>query len=149
MLPQQACALHRCVPPTSLEPDRVHRWFWGRARWCVAVKRGTGPSDDVIGTLGCPPRRALAGQCMPAELVPAANPDSAAQRCEAFHYVGEACLLNQQTADARLWFQQCLDTALVFDPGSNTLDPMNEYHLARWRVKQLTTRTGASSRPGR
>ena len=80
----------------------------------------------------------LAGEITPAELVHAANPDRPEEVCEACYYAGEICLLNNRGDEAVEWFQQCVETNLVFDPESESLGPMNEYHLALWRFNSLT-----------
>jgi tetratricopeptide (TPR) repeat protein len=78
----------------------------------------------------------LNGQLAPADLVKAAANDE--HLCEAYYYAGESCLLHGQTTEALEWFQKCVDTQLLFDPNTWTLEPMNEYELARWRLESLT-----------
>ena len=89
--------------------------------------------------------RCLAGTLSPAALVAIAAHASPARQCEAAYYAGEACLLRGEQAEALRWFQQCVAVAggLPLDPESQFIDPMNEYHLALWRVEQL--RSPASS----
>jgi len=89
----------------------------------------------------------LAGEYTPAALVDAADPKDHEARCEAYYYAGEACLLAGQADDAREWFQRCANTDLVFDPDAIGFAPMNEYHLALWRLEQLTGGRGSTSRP--
>jgi tetratricopeptide (TPR) repeat protein len=89
--------------------------------------------------------RCVAGEILPDELVNAADASNAAQQCEAYYYAGEACLLRADVAAARDWFQKCVATGLKFDPNSDQLDPMNEYHLARWRVTQCQERAVVSA----
>jgi tetratricopeptide (TPR) repeat protein len=79
----------------------------------------------------------VAGELAPGELAAAADPEKPEQACEACYYAGEACLVNGQPEEARGWFQQAVDTGLMFDPYSEPLGPMNEYHLALWRLEQL------------
>ncbi|MCK4872814.1 MAG: protein kinase [Phycisphaerales bacterium] len=80
----------------------------------------------------------LAGDLTPAELFAAADPDNDQQVCEACYYAGEASLLQGRPNDARQWFQRCADTGLALDPDLDALNPMNEYHLALWRLDSLT-----------
>jgi serine/threonine protein kinase/tetratricopeptide (TPR) repeat protein len=79
----------------------------------------------------------LAGERSPEELVRAADPTNAQQVCESYYYAAEVCLLNDKFEEARGWFKECVDTGLIFDPDQLPLNPMSEYHLARWRLKQL------------
>lgn len=89
----------------------------------------------------------LAGNLAPAELVAMADEASRSQRCEACYYAGEACLLRDQRAEAARWFEMCVDTTLVLDPAARALAPMNEYHLARWRLDRLKEDTTKLVRP--
>lgn len=85
----------------------------------------------------------LVGDLSPKELVAAAeseNPPNEERQCEAYYYAGEACLLSRRLDEARVWFQTCVGTDLVFEPVVSKLDPMYEYHLARWRLEQLDDR---------
>jgi tetratricopeptide (TPR) repeat protein len=79
----------------------------------------------------------LAGELTPAQLVARADPLHPGQICEAFYYAGEAELLNARFAEATASFQDCVATGLLFDPHSDPLGPMNEYHLALWRLATL------------
>ncbi|MBU0640433.1 MAG: protein kinase [Planctomycetes bacterium] len=82
----------------------------------------------------------LAGDSTPAALVATAEaeaPLNDERLCEACYYAGEACLLAERVADAGRWFRRCVETDLPFDPDTEYPDPMNEYHLARWRLRQL------------
>ena len=93
--------------------------------------------------------RCLLGEIAPAELVSAADPSNREQLCEAYYYAGETCLLNGQIDEARGYFQQCVETGVLFDPNSIYLDPMSEYHLAGWRLEQLADPDGTTpGRPG-
>jgi serine/threonine protein kinase len=80
----------------------------------------------------------LAGTLTPDELVDAAqSAGNIEQICEASFYAAEVCRLNGDDASARKHYQACVDTGLVFDPDCQVFDPMNEYHLAKWRLTQL------------
>jgi tetratricopeptide (TPR) repeat protein len=68
-----------------------------------------------------------------------ADPNSREQLCEAYYYAGEVCLLNGRTAEGCNWFKKCVETELVFDAGTWPPVPMNEYHLAKWRLEDLCT----------
>ena len=76
----------------------------------------------------------LAGELLPSELAAAADPENPEQVCEGYYYAGEVCLLNGRLDEARKWFQLCAATQLVLDPDSTSLDAMNEYHVALWRL---------------
>ena len=67
--------------------------------------------------------------------------------CEAYYYAGEVCQLNGDTERARTCFQKCVDTNLLFDREELDPDPMNEYHLAVWRLDSLGTAGHATPRP--
>ena len=47
--------------------------------------------------------------------------------------------------EARECFRKCVETGLVLDPDSSLLDAKNEFHLARWRLGQLSDKDGAHS----
>jgi tetratricopeptide (TPR) repeat protein len=79
----------------------------------------------------------LAEDLTPDRLVQAADPSSPKQRCEGYYYAGEACLRKGETEAARRWFQECLKTGLDHDPDAFP-DPMSEYELSEWRLKQLS-----------
>lgn len=82
--------------------------------------------------------RCLAGKITPEKLV--AGPegrDDPEQLCEAFYYAGEACLLMDQSAEARKWFEKCVETGVEFDPDTAPAVPMNEFELAQWRLETL------------
>ena len=79
----------------------------------------------------------LAGEYGPEQLVKTAEAKSANQLCEAYYYAGESCLLRGLLADAQSWFQKCVETDLIVDPGAGDMAPMNEFHLARWRLQQI------------
>lgn len=92
--------------------------------------------DWLRKVLGC-----LTGLLRPDQLLAEAErlgPVSDERRCEALYYAGEVCLLNDDPAQAVRFYRGCVDTALPIDMSGPYLDPMNEYHLARWRLRQLT-----------
>jgi serine/threonine protein kinase/Flp pilus assembly protein TadD len=88
----------------------------------------------------------LAGELTPDLLAATADQSNPEQLCEGYYYAGEVCLLNNRLDEARMWFQKCVGTDLVFDPDSSNLDSMNEYHLARWRLDTLATVDSTASR---
>lgn len=80
---------------------------------------------------------AVAGELTPDELVAQVDTSNPEHVCEAYYYAGETCLQRGERDAARRWFQRCVDTDLMFDRQEFPPDPMNEYHLARWRCEQL------------
>lgn len=54
--------------------------------------------------------------------------------CEARYYAGEAWLASSELDRARNEFEQCVGTGIEVDPNS-PLDPMSEYELATWRLR--------------
>lgn len=100
---------------------------------------GTVPEEPLRMVLSC-----LAGQTTPEQLVRVAERKGNARRCcEAAYYAGEVALLQGDEEAARVWFRKCVDSGLIFDPESTYADPMNEYHLAVWRLDTL----GAADTP--
>ncbi len=79
----------------------------------------------------------LAGEIPPAQLVAIAG-DDRIRRSEAFYYAGEACLLAGEHDAARVWFTECVQSGVEWDSVAGPLTPMNEHHLARWRLVTLT-----------
>ncbi len=98
----------------------------------LAGAGGAAPGSWLHDILTC-----LRGGLSPRALVNASS--NPRQLCEAYYYAGESCLLAGRTDDARAWFRRCVETNLALDPDSNVPDPMNEYHLAKWRLKTLTS----------
>jgi len=89
--------------------------------------------------------RCLAGKFTPEKLVGGPEGrDNPEQLCEAYYYAGEACLLADQKAEARQWFEKCLETGVQFDPDIGQAIPMNEFELAQWRLETLPTDAPAS-----
>jgi tetratricopeptide (TPR) repeat protein/tRNA A-37 threonylcarbamoyl transferase component Bud32 len=100
------------------------------ARQVLAGARGeVAPGSWLERILAC-----LAGELTPDELTNAADTGQPVQVCEGCYYAGEACLLKGRASEARQCFRKCVETGLVFDPHSESLGPMNEYHLALWRL---------------
>ena len=83
--------------------------------------------------------RCLAGQLAPGELVAEAVARNDREHiCEAQYYAGEVCLLAGRRAEARKWFEQCVQTNLEHDPDTTPATPMNEYELAEWRLETIS-----------
>lgn len=103
-----------------------------------------GPPGSAAGDWPAKIFACLGHKLRPDELVAAAgeNPERV---CEACYYAGERCRLDGQLDEARAWFQKCVETDVVLDPDSTTLDPMNEHHLAVWRLDQLASREAAAT----
>ena len=78
----------------------------------------------------------LAGAIPPEQLVAEAGSDEE-RRCEAFYYAGERCRVDGRTTGARRWLEECVGAGLILDPNTWPPDPMNEWELARWRLKTL------------
>lgn len=91
------------------------------------------PSTRTSEILKC-----LAGKIEPEALVGSADPANLEHVCESSYYAGEACLLQGRFDQARRFFRQCVGTGLMVDPNSERLDAMNEYHLARWRLRSFS-----------
>ena len=85
------------------------------------------------------------GEPVPEDAIEEAR--SLKQRCEVTYYAGEACLLHGAVEAARRWFQRCVDTGLWYDADSIHFDPMAEYHLAKWRLDQLSRPAKPARRP--
>ncbi|MCP4592543.1 MAG: protein kinase [bacterium] len=79
----------------------------------------------------------LAGELKPEELVARAGTKHPERACEGYYYAAEVCLLDKNTSQALEWFRKCVDTGVALDCDSFPPDPMNEYHLARWRMDTL------------
>lgn len=92
--------------------------------------------------------KCLIGQLTPEQLVDSpATQNKPEKLCEAYYYAGEACLLEGQLAEAREWFEQCVQTGVEFDPDASPETPMNEYELAQWRLDTLSPEESPTSRP--
>ena len=94
-------------------------------------RRGAVPGSWLEKIFAC-----LAGDLTPEGLVSAAK--SPEHVCEGYYYAGETCLLANRPDQARDWFQKCVATDLMFDQDTFPPDPMNEWHLARWRLGLLS-----------
>ena len=105
------------------------------ARTQLANARRRQSEDHWIDTvLSC-----LAGELSPEALIEAAGDDPVA-RCEAYYYAAEALLVDDRTGSsgqAVAWFEACASERLVWDPNAYIWSPMNEHHLAQWRLRQL------------
>ncbi len=126
----------------------------GRATEAQAARDQAGAALDVgrDGATGWLEKilACLAGELAPDQLAEAAGAQGDPEKvCEAYYYAGEACLLDARTDEARAWFEKCVATSLVLDPVTppTSLDPMNEYHLARWRLDDLNGENEATSQP--
>jgi len=79
----------------------------------------------------------LLGERTPETLVAAADPRNAEQVCEGYYYAGEAARLAGDTAAACACFRRCVGTNLFLDADEYPPNPMNEYDLARWRLRTV------------
>jgi tetratricopeptide (TPR) repeat protein len=79
----------------------------------------------------------VAREITPEELLARAASESILRRCEAYYYAAEVCLAEGRIDQARRWFADCVATDQVLDMHAANLAPMSEWHLARWRLKQL------------
>ncbi len=104
-----------------------------------AARPGVPPGGWLASIFDC-----LAGNLTPDQLVASVDRRNRRSVCEAYCYAGEVCLLRNEPDSARDWFAKCVQTGLMLDPGSFP-DPLGEYHLAVWRLSQLTN--DVASRP--
>jgi len=81
--------------------------------------------------------KCLAGDTQPEELVASIDPGDPVDYCKSYYYAGERCLLQDRNDEAREYFRGSLATHLIVQPDSLSGDPMNEWHLARWRLDQI------------
>ncbi len=115
----------------------------GRPQAAVSVRR---EAEQVLRA-GCevaatdptmkPIFECLAGRIAPSALVASVKAAGHEKKCAVYYYAAEKALIDEERFQARAWFQSCVNTGVVFDPSSQTLDPMNEWHLARWRLTEL------------
>ena len=89
----------------------------------------------------------LAGSTQPEELVASADPSDLVDVCKSNYYAGEVSLLHGHIDDAIAYFRNSVNTGLVMQPNSTSGDPMNEWHLARWRLAGLGDLPTPSTRP--
>ena len=108
-----------------------------------SARRRVTPGGRLSDILEC-----LAGTIQPSVLVASANPVNPADVCERHYYAGEASLLHGEIADACTYFHGSLATDLALQPGTISGDPMNEWHLARWRLDQLDDPAKSIACPG-
>ncbi|MCP3902535.1 MAG: protein kinase [Planctomycetes bacterium] len=102
------------------------------AAMVLDAARKSARDERVSSILAC-----LAGKRPPSDLADEAertDPKNMEARCELFYYAAEAALLRGEPEDARTWFRRCSETGVILDPDNPYLDPMNEYHLATWRL---------------
>jgi tetratricopeptide (TPR) repeat protein len=131
---------------------------FGDARLAIILREqgDPGKADEVInraltGTAGTNPwlesiLNCLGGRRTPDELIEiAVGRGKSRDLCEAYYYAGEAYRLGGRIERARDCFEKCLRTGVTYDPDSPT-ELMNEYELARWRLRQLTQSEGVASR---
>ncbi len=97
-----------------------------------AAREAARPGSWADRVLAC-----LGAEISPDDLVASANRNDPGQTCEAFYYAAEASLLRGSVEQARGWYEACVATDLMFDPKQFPPDPMNEFHLARWRLRQI------------
>ncbi|HVP10362.1 MAG TPA: protein kinase [Phycisphaerae bacterium] len=89
----------------------------------------------------------VGGRRPPDELIEiAAKQGKTRDLCEAYYYAGEAHRLAGRTGQARDCFEKCVQTGVMYDPDSPT-EFMNEYQLARWRLRQLSPSDDTTSQP--
>jgi tetratricopeptide (TPR) repeat protein len=99
----------------------------------ASARRGAVPGSWLESIFQC-----LSGDLAPEALVRAADRDDAKQMCEAYYYTGEACVLLGHGQTCGDWFRRCVATGVRFDRENLVLVPMNEYHLACWRLDSLS-----------
>lgn len=97
------------------------------------VREGMSQESFLTHIFSC-----LVEDISPEELVEAAKKFDDEKLCEAYYYAGEVFRLKNGKEEALALFQKCVETGLVFDPDKYELNLMNEYHLAKWRLKQLS-----------
>jgi tetratricopeptide (TPR) repeat protein len=147
----------------ALEDYRQFRILFGRPFYSDArqylILRGLGRQHEAEEVLDAALReveepwlrlifRCLAGDLAPEELVAdAAARNNPEHLCEAYYYAGEFWLLADRQAEARDWFERCVQTGLAFDPDTQLSTPMNEFELAQWRLESRFGETKPTSQP--
>jgi serine/threonine protein kinase/lipoprotein NlpI len=121
----------------------------GLARECrqeasALVSRGSG--GGAAGEWSGKIVECLADRLSPDTLIAEAG-HSDERLCEAYYYAGERCRLRGDIDQARGWFEKCRGTGLALDPDTFPPDPINEYHLAVWRLDALGGDEIVTSRP--
>jgi len=103
-------------------------------RKAIHEARGLQDGGWLASVLEC-----LAGVLGPEDLVARAGQDTSnpERECEAYYYAGERCLLDGKVDAAIRWFRSCRETGVEFDQDVMP-DPMTEYELAGWRLRQLS-----------
>ena len=117
------------------------------ARAEASVVLAKGCQNAIRDSRLCEMLKCLARQITPERLVALADPDDSEDVCESLYYAGEACLLDGRTDQAREFFFRCMETDLMLDPDSLQTDAMNEFHLARWRLRQLRESSNETPHP--
>ena len=108
-------------------------------RGLATARRAAPPGSWINKILSC-----LAGDLSPEQLVASADASNAEAVCESYYYAGEVCRLAGRTEAACEWFRKCVQTDLLFDVDTYPVQAMNEYHLAAWRLEQLSGGVGSS-----
>jgi tetratricopeptide (TPR) repeat protein len=140
-------------PEAALADYRSARLMLGRPSFADArrylILRHLGRDDEAQDVLDEAMRstqeiwlrkvlRCLAGQMtIEALIADAESRGNLEQLCEAYYYAGELQLLAGEMEKARGHFRQCVQTGVELDPDTEPGTPMNEYELARWRLKAL------------
>ena len=146
-MPTLACSLScriRLVSSITMRATPMPRRHARKLQACLS--RRAGGSHPVAGCLTF--SSAWPGTIQPSVLVASANPVNPADVCERHYYAGEASLLHGEIADACTYFHGSLATDLALQPGTISGDPMNEWHLARWRLDQLDDPAKSIACPG-
>jgi len=87
----------------------------------------------------------MAGRLTPETLIHDGMEDGEPEhRCEAYYYAGEAYRLMGLPDKAREAFEKCVETGVTNDL-DNVLEPMNEYELARWRLRQFGAESASAA----
>ncbi|MBL1216504.1 MAG: serine/threonine protein kinase [Planctomycetes bacterium] len=88
-------------------------------------------------------RGTAAGDMTPAELVADEQANKTTEHlCEAYYYAGERCRLEGRVAEAIRYFRLCVEMNIPLDPNVYLPNPMNEWHLARWRLNTMSEEEG-------
>lgn len=82
---------------------------------------------------------ALAGEAASDELLRIAGGESDVGVCRASYYAGEAALHAGDTPRAVAFFRRAVERGPVFDEDPFSPGPIDEFHLARWRLDELET----------
>ena len=150
--------------PEAIEDLRQVRSGWGRVSYADArlyiLLRDQGAreaSEQVLSraladVTNAVPWLASIFQCLeglrtPEELIQdALGRDNRENHCEAYYYAGETYRLSGRLDLAAECFRKCVETGVAQDLDQTT-EPMNEYELAQWRLRQLGADGSAASQP--